>query len=132
MVTRKASCSCGQLTAVVTGEPVRVSVCHCLACQKRTGSVFGAQARFPEACVVVAGESRAYARVADSGHTLTFHFCPVCGASVHYSNDALPGFVGIPIGAFADPSFEQPAFSVYERSRHVWVVPPAGTSRSPT
>jgi hypothetical protein len=35
--------SCGQLTARVTGVPVRVSVCHCLACQRRTGSVFGAQ-----------------------------------------------------------------------------------------
>lgn len=47
MTERIASCSCGQLTARVTGEPVRVSICHCLACQRRTGSVFGVQARFP-------------------------------------------------------------------------------------
>jgi hypothetical protein len=26
---------------------VRVSICHCFACQKRTGSAFGYQARFP-------------------------------------------------------------------------------------
>ncbi len=126
MMTMKASCSCGQLVAVVTGQPVRVSVCHCLACQKRTGSVFGTQARFAAQSVVVEGESRSYARVAESGHILEFHFCPVCGATVYYANDALPGFTGIPIGAFADPSFAQPAFSVYERSMHSWVVPPAG------
>jgi hypothetical protein len=42
MSTRLASCSCGQLTAQVAGEPVRISICHCLACQRRTGSVFGA------------------------------------------------------------------------------------------
>lgn len=47
MTTRTASCSCGQLQIEVQGEPVRVSVCHCLACQRRTGSLFGEQARFP-------------------------------------------------------------------------------------
>jgi hypothetical protein len=129
-IIRKATCSCGQLSALATGEPVRVSICHCLACQKRTGSVFGAQARFPEKSVVVAGESRTYARTADSGHTLTFSFCPVCGATVFYTNDGLPGFVGIPVGAFAEPSFNEPAFSVYEHSMHAWVVPPTGADRS--
>jgi hypothetical protein len=113
-LSRKASCSCGQLSAVAAGEPVRVSVCHCIACQRRTGSVFGAQARFREQSVFVSGESRKYERTAESGHTLIFNFCPLCGATVYYSNDALPGFVGIPVGAFADPSFHAPAFSVYE------------------
>ena len=46
MSKRLASCSCGQLTAEVTGDPVRISICHCLACQRRTGSVFAEQARF--------------------------------------------------------------------------------------
>ena len=136
---RTASCSCGQLRVVTTGEPARVSLCHCLACQKRTGSVFGAQARFAEADVTVVGESRPYARVAESGHTLTFSFCPHCGATVHYVNDALPGFVGIPLGAFAgsadvadaaDAALPAPAFSVYERSMHAWVTPPSGARRS--
>ena len=129
-VLRKASCSCGQLAAVATGEPVRVSICHCLACQKRTGSVFGAQARFSEKSVVATGESREYARTADSGQVLTFHFCPVCGATVYYTNDGLPGFVGIPVGSCADPSFTEPAFSVYEHSKHAWVVPPTDADRS--
>ena len=47
MTTRHARCSCGQLEAETTAEPLRVSVCHCHACQLRTGSVFGAQARSP-------------------------------------------------------------------------------------
>ena len=42
-----ASCRCGQLTATATGEPVRISVCHCLVCQRRSGSAFAAQVRFP-------------------------------------------------------------------------------------
>jgi hypothetical protein len=128
---RNASCSCGQLTANATGEPVRVSICHCVACQRRTGSVFGQQARYSREQVTISGESRAYARTADSGHVLTFHFCPACGATVYYCNDALPGFIGIPVGAFADPSFAAPAFSVYERSMHAWVSPPANAECSP-
>ena len=51
MTTRNAACSCGQLQATTSGDPVRISVCHCLACQRRTGSVFGMQARFPRAQV---------------------------------------------------------------------------------
>ena len=47
MSTRAAACSCGQFRLEVEGDPIRISVCHCLACQRRTGSAFGAQARFP-------------------------------------------------------------------------------------
>ncbi|HZZ87836.1 MAG TPA: GFA family protein, partial [Caulobacteraceae bacterium] len=58
MSERVASCRCGRLRAICTGEPVRVSVCHCLECQKRTGSAFAAQARWPEAQVRLVGEAK--------------------------------------------------------------------------
>ena len=45
MTERTASCSCGQLRLACEGEPVRISICHCLECQKRTCSVFAMQAR---------------------------------------------------------------------------------------
>ena len=125
-----ALCSCGQLSAVASGDPVRVSVCHCLACQRRTGSVFAAQARFPAQAVAVSGRATTYERVADSGHTLAFHFCTSCGSTVYYTNDSLPDFVGIPLGAFADPCVWTPAFSVYERSKHSWVELPKDISHT--
>jgi hypothetical protein len=46
MTSRSASCSCGQLRIEVEGEPRGVGVCHCLACQRRTGSVLAALASF--------------------------------------------------------------------------------------
>src|SRR5437762_2993229 len=67
MSNRLASCSCGQLTAKVAVEPVRVSICHCLACQRRTGSVFGQQARFRREHVSLSGVSSEYVRVGDEG-----------------------------------------------------------------
>ena len=65
MNTRSASCSCGQLRVTVQGEPLRVSVCHCLACQKRTGSVFGQQARFDRSGFAASGDATEFVRVGD-------------------------------------------------------------------
>lgn len=126
MPTRLASCSCGQLSAQVTGEPVRVSICHCLACQRRTGSPFGQQARFLRENVTVSGQSTAYVRVGDEGPGARFHFCPQCGATVYYELLGLDAYLGIPVGAFADPGFPAPTVSVYEERMHKWVVPPPG------
>ena len=120
MTTRLATCSCGQLSANCDGEPVRISVCHCLACQKRTGSAFGAQARWPVAQVAIAGRAMRYVRTADSGNTITFHFCPDCGSTVYYQLDTVPDVVAVAIGAFADPDFPAPKFSVYEKRKHAW------------
>ena len=130
MPTRTASCSCGQLTVTVTDDPVRVSVCHCDACQRRTGSAFGAQARFRKECVSVSGQATQYVRVADSGNKITFNFCPICGATVHYTLEGFKELIAVPLGAFADPRFPAPAFSVYEQRKHSWVALPANIEHS--
>ena len=121
MTTRIASCSCGQLTATTSAEPIRVSVCHCFACQRRTGSVFGAQARFRSECVEIKGRSMQYVRVGDEGSKTTFNFCPACGATVHYQIEGLEGSIAVPVGAFAESGFPSPTFSVYEDRKHAWV-----------
>lgn len=127
--TRTASCSCGALRVTVSGAPLRISVCHCLACQRRTGSVFGMQARFPRQLARIEGPSRRYRRRGDSGQSIDFHFCADCGATVYYLLDAVPEAIAIPVGAFADPAFPPPRVSVYESCRHPWVELPATTER---
>lgn len=124
MHTRHASCSCGQLRLEAEGDPIRVSVCHCLACQKRTGSTYGAQGRFDRDKVRIEGRSTEYVRVGDEGCRITFHFCPQCGATVYYLIDQFPHHVAIPVGVFADPDFPPPAFSIHEARKHGWVSVP--------
>jgi len=126
MTTRSASCSCGALTAQVSGEPLRISVCHCLNCQRRSGSVFAAQARFARDQVVISGTSTGFALTGDEGSRAHFHFCPVCGATVYFQTEGAEDTIAIPIGAFADPLFPAPTVSVYEERMHAWVVPPPG------
>jgi hypothetical protein len=122
-MTRRASCSCGQLHLEAEGEPVRISMCHCLACQKRTGSAFGMQARFPKQRVRIQGRSKEYVRISDEGEQRAFNFCPECGSTVYYQTD--PDLIAVPIGAFADPTFPPPRVSVWETRRHPWVAVPA-------
>ena len=122
MTTRTASCRCGQLRATVTSEPVRVSVCHCLDCKKRSGSAFAVQARWPAEQVRIEGKPKSWVNTADSGNRITFHFCPECGSDVHYEIDGkFDGLVAIPLGAFDDPHAFTPAFSVWEERKHDWV-----------
>ena len=122
MTERTASCRCGQLKATTTGEPVRISVCHCLDCKKRSGSAFAAQARWHADRVQIEGRSKSWTNIADSGNRITFHFCPECGSDVHYEIEGkFAGLVAIPLGAFADPRFPPPQFSVYEDRKYEWV-----------
>jgi hypothetical protein len=115
------------LKVICEGEPIRVSICHCLACQKRTGSVFGVQSRWPADRVTIQGQAHEYRRVGDEGSTGTFRFCPSCGATGYYDSDSetMTGMIAVPVGAFADPTFPPPSRSVYGVRRHPWVVLPA-------
>jgi hypothetical protein len=122
MVTRRAECSCGQLAAICEGEPVRISVCHCLACKRRSGSAFSNNARFPEDRVSFEGQSKAFTRISDAGNRITYFFCPECGTTVHYKVDVQRGLIAIPVGAFADLEFPQPFLSFYhDTRRYPWV-----------
>lgn len=122
MTDRVASCSCGQLRLTCAGEPVRVSICHCLECQKRTGSVFATQARFASERVTAEGRAAQWTRFGDSGQSATFNFCPECGSTVYWEATGIPGFVTVAVGMFADPDFPPPHVSVYEERQHPWAL----------
>ena len=121
---RTASCSCGQLKVTCDGEPIRISMCHCLACQKRTGSAFAIQARWPSDRVTIEGQAHEFQRTGDEGSTATFRFCPTCGATVYWTNDSMANMIAVPVGAFADPTFPPPRVVVYTGRRHPWATMP--------
>ncbi|CAM3068979.1 GFA family protein [Vibrio neptunius] len=118
---RMADCSCGQVNLVCRGEPVRTSVCHCFECQKRTGSVFGVQARFEQEQVSFSGDLVEYTRISDSGNEVTYSFCPRCSTTMSLKLSAARNFIVIPVGIFQEQDFHTPSFSVYEERQHGWV-----------
>ena len=123
---RQAECVCGAVKVIAEGEPSAVVACHCLACQRRSGSVMGVGAYWPEDKIKVSGVTKQFARSTDLGHVFTANFCPTCGTSMFWSSGRNPGAVGVAVGAFADPNFPAPVRSVWEQSKHGWVhVEPA-------
>jgi len=131
MATREAACHCGQLRLEVTGEPFAVSICHCHACQRRTGSAFGMQAGFKKEQVEIAGSYKGYSRISDEEDRKehVFHFCPECGSQVFYTEPAEPDLVVVSVGAFADSSFPPPTESGYDWRRHPWIGLPDSIER---
>ncbi len=122
---RVAQCHCGALRVTAAGEPEWVNLCHCKACQRRTGTMIHSGAYFANARVRIEGPRKVYARLADSGYDIRFHFCPECGSNVYWYASRFPDHCGIAVGAFADPRFPLPSFSVWQESMHRWLSLPA-------
>jgi hypothetical protein len=132
MATRVAACHCGQLHLVVEGEPFAVSICHCLACQRRTGSAFGMQAGYNADQVRITGRYSDYSRISDEADQKehVFHFCPDCGSQVFYTEPTEEDLIVVSVGAFADPSFPPPTESGYDSRRHPWIGLPESVARN--
>jgi hypothetical protein len=125
---RTATCACGQLSVSCDAEPAKVSLCHCPACQKRTGSTYGLAAFFRREDVQSSGNIQTFTRPSDSGYDVDFHFCPTCGSTVFWEPHRKPDMVAVAVGAFADPVFPAPSQAVHEEHRHPWVVISTPTS----
>jgi hypothetical protein len=117
MITRKAECSCGQLSATCSGDPVRIAICHCLACKRKTGSAFGYSAWYRNNDVSTNGDAKLYIRIGDDGGRITNSFCPNCGVTLCWTIDTIPNLTAISAGTFADLNFPPPTISVYHQSR---------------
>jgi hypothetical protein len=110
----------------VEGEPREVTICHCLACQRRTGSAFGMQAGFGADQVTVTGRYTDYTRISDEEDRRphTFHFCPECGSNVFSTEPGGSDWVVVSVGSFADPEFPPPTVAGYGFRRHRWLELP--------
>ena len=123
-----AQCACGALRLTCREPPHLIALCHCSACQRRTGAPFGANAFYPANCVEISGTATEYIRSADSGRKVRTYFCPTCGSTIYWKADILPSWIGVAVGSFADPTFAPPTMSVFEQTKHEWVCGSSCTS----
>jgi hypothetical protein len=126
METKAGRCMCGSIRILAIGEPLRVTVCHCSWCQRRTGSAFGVEVVYLIDQVKLEGQTIARHRhISDeSGRWLEVEFCKECGCNLGFTLEAVPGIRTIPAGAFDDPEWiraDHVKFQhVYLRSRRNW------------
>lgn len=123
---RTAKCLCGKLSVTVKEKPLFTVVCNCTNCQRRTGSAFATNAYFANGQVVsISGEANSYRNTGGpGGRSYELFFCPSCGGCVYFYAEFKPGHIGIPVGTFNDPNFQEPAFSGWNRSKLKWVKLP--------
>ena len=114
---RIATCRCGALEALCSGEPARISICHCLDCKRRTGSAFSLNATFRRDRVKIRGEAQSFTRTSDEGYWGRQGFCGRCGTTVYYEIERRSGMITVPVGGFADPDFPPPTVEVYGERR---------------
>lgn len=125
-IEHRGGCVCGAVRFKATGEPLRVTVCHCLWCQRRTGTAFGTEVVFDEAQIRFEGEEpRRYRHVSDeSGRWLDMEFCGRCGGNMGFTLEAAPGVRTLPAGTFDDPVWIAPDRvkfrHVYLRTKRPW------------
>ena len=94
---------------------VWLTIWHCLACQKRSGSPFGEAAYWLHDDVLIeGGGGKQFHRPTDLGSVFSQFFCAQCGTTVFMRGTKNLTMTGIPIGLFDDPHTMQPIGSVWE------------------
>ncbi len=127
MTHRTASCHCGDLTLRCDGAPRKISLCHCLQCQRRTGSLFSVAVFYDrEQVSIERGTTASFVRESASGLPVTFRFCPGCGSNLFWEPARMPRLIGVAAGAFADPDFPMPDQAVWTKEGHHWIDLPEG------
>lgn len=124
---RIAKCCCGNVRVAVSGDPDLVVACHCDYCQRRTGGVYQVSCWYSKDQVKeMSGETREFRETPDNPG-VTYHFCPTCGSTVHWTFDFAPNHRGIAVGCFADTQFPEPTIEMFCEYRYHWVERLANT-----
>ncbi|KAL7796017.1 Mss4-like protein [Trichoderma ceciliae] len=93
------SCLCGEVAYSSSSEPTITALCHCVDCQKWTGSTYTSNAVVPEASFqVTKGEPKWYDTTGGSGKKNRHFFCSNCGSSLYGKLEAMPGDIVIKAG----------------------------------
>ena len=121
---REGGCSCGEVRYRLGSEPLFVHCCHCLNCQRQTGSAFVINVLIETDRVeVFAGEPRAVDVPRDDAPPQRIWRCPACEVAL-FSRYGHPGVRFVRAGTLDDPSSIAPDVHIYTRSKLPWVVLP--------
>ncbi len=113
-------CKCGAVRYRLTGEPAHSAICHCNDCRKSTGAPMAHWAAFPaESFTLEQGELRDY----NSSENAVWSFCPVCGTSITYRNEAvLLGIIDVQGGTLDDPDALPPQIHIQTAERLAYMT----------
>ena len=125
--TFEGGCSCGQVRYRLASRPMFTHCCHCLDCQKQTGSAFAINALIETARIeMLKGEPVAIEMPSPSGRGHEIHRCPTCQVALwsNYGRRSYLRFVRVP--TLDQPHAIEPDVHIFTRSKAPWVRLPEG------
>jgi hypothetical protein len=123
-VTREGSCACGVVRYRLTGEPLFTHCCHCLNCQRQTGSAFVINVLIEaDRVAMLAGSPQPVDVPRDDGSTQRIYRCPNCQVAV-FSEYGWPEVLFVRGGTLDEPSSVSPDVHIYTKSKLPWIELP--------
>ena len=123
-VPREGGCACGAVRYRLTSDPLFTHCCHCLNCQRQTGSAFVINLLIEgDRVELLAGDPQPVEVPRDDGSTQTIFRCPTCQVAL-FSTYGRPEVRFVRAGTLDDPSGVTPDVHIYTRSKVGWVVIP--------
>lgn len=107
-------------------------ICHCGHCQKASGSVFSTNIIVDAARFQVSGTPKSYSTKADSGHAVTFWFCPDCGSPLWRDGEMVPDVRIVRAGTLESKNTKndtKPAAELYTANRVNWLCGISGVTQ---
>jgi hypothetical protein len=124
----EGGCACGEVRYRLASRPMFVHCCHCLDCQRQTGSAFVLNALIEtDRIEQLAGEPRPISMPTDSGGPHDIYRCPKCLTAVWSDSGRRPAMRFLRVGTLDTPSALSPDVHIFTRSKLPWVGLPAET-----
>jgi hypothetical protein len=126
-VEREGGCACGALRYRLASQPMFIHCCHCLNCQRQTGSAFVVNLLIEADRVqVLAGAPQPVDAPRDNGSAQRIFRCPECQVAI-FTEYGPPEVRFVRGGTLDDPTEIAPDVHIYTRSKVGWVIVPEGT-----
>jgi hypothetical protein len=123
-VEREGGCACGAVRYRLGLEPLFVHCCHCLNCQRQTGSAFVINLLIEADRVeLLAGAPGPIDVPRDDGPAQRVFRCPACEVAV-FSEYGRSDVWFVRGGTLDEPASVEPDVHIFTRSRLAWVALP--------
>jgi hypothetical protein len=118
----EGGCACGAVRYRLESRPMFVHCCHCLDCQRQTGSAFVLNAVIEaDRVVLVAGQPQPVAMPTESGRPHDVYRCPQCLTAVWSDYGRRRVMLFVRTGTLDDPKALPPDVHIFTRSKQPWV-----------
>jgi hypothetical protein len=116
----EGGCLCGAVRYRADAEPLATRACWCRFCQYIAAGNAAVSVAFPRDAMIITGDLRDYATVADSGSHMHRRFCPACGVHMFSEAEERPHLVFVRAGTLDDPSIVVPSTVIWTKQAPSW------------